>query len=65
LNIPSTTIGNFTHGNSDRASDEESMKQIVLNKITYPTGGSTTFAYEANKVKSPTIENIVCVDGDK
>ena len=64
LNIPPTTVGSFTHGNSDRSSDEESMKQGVLSKIIYPTGGSTTFEFEANKVKTPISDNIVCLEGD-
>ena len=64
LNIPSTTIGGFTHGSSDRDSDEESMKGGTLDKIYYPTGGSTTFEYEANKAKLPSNDNIVCVEGE-
>jgi hypothetical protein len=64
LNIPPTTVGIFTHGSSDRSSDEESMKQGVLNKIRYPTGGSTTFEYEGNTAKTANKDNIVCVDGD-
>jgi RHS repeat-associated protein len=64
LNIPPTTIGLFTYGSSDRSSDEETMKQGALNKIYYPTGGSTAFEYEANKVNTATTDNIVCLDGD-
>ena len=64
LNIPPTTIGVFMDGNSNRDSDEESMKKGVLNKITYPTGGSTVFEYEGNKAKTLAVDNIVCINGD-
>jgi hypothetical protein len=41
---------NFPSGN--RESNEEMMKKGVLKKITYPTGGFTSFALEANTVSS-------------
>ncbi|MEO0899577.1 MAG: hypothetical protein AAFY71_24420 [Bacteroidota bacterium] len=33
---------------SDRETHEEAMRQGALKKITYPTGGSTEFTFEAN-----------------
>ncbi len=36
-----------------RESDETSMKKGVLTKITYPTGGNTSFDFEANRVLGP------------
>jgi RHS repeat-associated protein len=39
-----------TEGNSNRESNESFMRLGTLNKITYPTGGSTTFDLEANSV---------------
>lgn len=53
LNIPSPPAGfpglGSTIPNSNRNSNEPAMKLGVLKKITYPTGGSTEFTYEANK----------------
>jgi len=40
---------NFTIGDANRNSDEAMMKIGVLNKITYPTGGSSLFEYEAHR----------------
>jgi RHS repeat-associated protein len=59
LNIPSTTLSyttttaphvpiTDTKGGSNRTTDEEKMKLGTLKKISYPTGGATTFEYEAN-----------------
>ena len=56
LNIPSQRIKyNFfstpvdvTIGSSNRETDEESMKLGTIRQIRYPTGGNTTFEYEAN-----------------
>lgn len=39
-------------GGADRRPDETFMKAGVLEKITYPTGGYTTFGYEANRAFS-------------
>ena len=56
LNIPTTRVNymffstpvNEVEGNSNRQSNEASMKLGTLKKIVYPTGGSTSFEYEAN-----------------
>ncbi|WP_282161718.1 hypothetical protein [Ulvibacterium marinum] len=37
-------------GDGDRSPDEQKMKAAVLEKITYPTGGSTVFELEANRL---------------
>jgi RHS repeat-associated protein len=38
----------FKEGTSNRETNEESMKLGTIRQITYPTGGKTTFDYEAN-----------------
>ena len=59
INIPLTTVEydpssnggspqGITIGKSIRDTDEVSMKQGMLEKIKYPTGGLTEFDYEAN-----------------
>lgn len=57
LNIPATRLQymnpsgeqmDIVKGNANRESSEESMRLGTLKKISYPTGGSTTFEYEAN-----------------
>lgn len=40
-------------GSADKSPDEEYGKASILEKITYPTGGFTTFEYESNKAFSP------------
>jgi hypothetical protein len=56
LNIPTSSginpAGRADVFNSpvDRNSNEDKMKLGVLEKITYPTGGSTTFSFEANTI---------------
>ena len=40
----------YTVPGVDRDADEESSKQGILEKITYPTGGNTKLFYEAHKV---------------
>jgi RHS repeat-associated protein len=48
-NIPPTQGSNGTsHGTSDRETNETEMKKGVLTDILFPTGGKTTFTYEAN-----------------
>lgn len=52
INIPATTLQiglqSYTHGDADRNTNFDKMVQGTLKKIVYPTGGSTTFEYEAN-----------------
>jgi RHS repeat-associated protein len=58
INIPYTRLKyydpvfnkNFdvTEGQSNRETDEESMKLGTIRQVQYPTGGTTTFDYEAN-----------------
>ena len=59
LNIPLTKLPSYSvggnnvspvKGGSDRETNEEKMMLGALSKISYPTGGSTSFEYEANKV---------------
>ena len=50
-------IGN---AGATRQSQEDEMKKGVLKKITYPTGGSTEFIYEANKTKSVNNSTVFC-----
>ncbi|HEY9258903.1 RHS repeat domain-containing protein, partial [Chitinophaga sp.] len=40
---------NITVGDADFSPNEDYMKRYILEKITYPTGGTTEFAFEANK----------------
>ena len=55
--IPRQTINlktrNFTVeiGDANREPSEMHMKYGILNRITYPTGGTTTFEYETNRYK--------------
>ena len=56
LNIPYTRLKYYVNstkvvvleGKSNRETNEAAMKWGTIEKITYPTGGSTTFDYEAN-----------------
>ena len=52
-NIPETTVdrgvyGDLTYGEADRSSNESTMTYGLISKMTYPTGGATSFEFEAN-----------------
>ncbi|WP_439694707.1 hypothetical protein ACFGVS_16045 [Mucilaginibacter sp. AW1-7] len=49
LPVQSTWDSRYQIGAANRNSDENYMKAGVLTSITYPTGGSTNFNWEANK----------------
>lgn len=51
-------------GHANRNPDEEFGKAGVLEKITYPTGGSTVFEYECNKAFSAFNYNIKSIAGN-
>jgi RHS repeat-associated protein len=62
INIPLTKLASYKvgsynvhpmRGTSDRETNEAEMKLGTLKKITYPTGGSTSFEYEANTFHGP------------
>ena len=42
------TFQDVNQGTSNRETDEDKMKWGTIKQITYPTGGNTTFEYEAN-----------------
>lgn len=42
-------------GYADRSVNESSMQSFILNKVTYPTGGSTTFEYETHRFAGKSI----------
>ena len=48
INIPPTTVAPYTKGDANRDSDYGQMVTGTLKSITYPTGGSTEFEFEAN-----------------
>ncbi len=50
-------------GSANRESDEEMMKVYMLNKITYPTGGTTEFEFEANRIEDGVLSNGRIVGG--
>jgi RHS repeat-associated protein len=56
LNTPSTTVtigaSTLTAGNSDRSTNPLYLKDGTLKKIIYPTGGSTAYEFEENKVQT-------------
>jgi hypothetical protein len=53
-NIPPTTVpvmnSTFTHGTANRETNDVEMQKGVLKEIMFPTGGKTSFTYEANTV---------------
>jgi RHS repeat-associated protein len=54
INIPPTTLlsttGTIPYGSSNRETNETEMKKGVLTEIQFPTGGKTSFTFEANTV---------------
>jgi len=48
--LPNGTVSPVAFPGADRNANEEKMKAGILTKIQYPTGGTTTFEYEANKI---------------
>ncbi|WP_425637957.1 hypothetical protein ACPUEN_00895 [Algoriphagus yeomjeoni] len=64
--LPTMTVfvnpcGNINfNGGANRTSNENKMKSWTLNEITFPTGGSTLFEYEAHKfIDGNSVTNIV------
>jgi RHS repeat-associated protein len=56
-NVPPTSgANNYTFGTANRESNGTEMLKGVLADITFPTGGKTTFTFEANTV--PTIAQV-------
>ncbi len=54
LNIPSLTVGGYSCGSlcgADRSTDATVMDVGILTEVTYPTGGTMTLEYEANRFK--------------
>lgn len=57
LNIPNTEVyrpeGNITYnGGANRSTNEVALQEGMLTKITYPTGGSSSFEFEAHAYDS-------------
>ena len=52
VNVPPSTNNGANYGASDRETNETHMKKGVLTDITFPTGGKTTFTYEANTISA-------------
>ncbi len=64
--LPTMTVfvipcGNINfNGGANRTSNENKMKFWTLNEITFPTGGSTLYEYEAHKfIEGNSVTNIV------
>jgi len=53
----------ITIGNAYRDADEIAMKRFSLEKITYPTGGTTEFELEANRYLNPATNELKIVGG--
>jgi len=49
ISVSTPSYGTVTINGADRHSDETYMKAGTLSKIIYPTGGYTSFDFEANK----------------
>jgi hypothetical protein len=56
IDIPSYNGVTILNGTANRSTDETYVKEGVLNKITYPEGGYTTFDFEANRYKNLGVE---------
>ena len=46
--IPPSKINNVMYGGASRNSNESAMREGALTKVTFPTGGSLMYSYEAN-----------------
>ena len=46
---PNSTDTYFTYGYADRSMDASAMQAYLLKKVTYPTGGYTSFTYEPHR----------------
>ena len=51
--LPAVVSGPIPIEGANREVEPEKMKYLVLNKMTYPTGGFTTFDFGANKYTQP------------
>ncbi|WP_176842217.1 RHS repeat domain-containing protein [Chitinophaga filiformis] len=47
---PDGSVVTMTIPGADRSPSEDKMKSGILTKIEYPTGGTTSFEFEANKI---------------
>jgi hypothetical protein len=56
IDIASYNGVSILNGTADRSTDETYMKEGLLSKITYPTGGYTIFDFVANRYKNNQIE---------
>lgn len=71
--IPPTTLKaqppgspSITYGLGSRESNEAEMKKGIIKKILYPTGGHTSFVFEANDCKvstNPIPSNVIDLQG--
>ncbi len=55
VNVPSMTVAGISYGASDRSIDSTKTQQGVLEKITWPTGGTTQYTYEQNEGQQSTV----------
>ena len=51
--VPSTTYNGVTYSGADRSVNAAYAQIGLLNKVTYPMGGSTSFTYEGNTYLDP------------
>ena len=52
----SAVLSKSGYTGADRLCNEKFMQAAILNRITYPTGGYTTYEYEANRIPVNTME---------